>query len=400
MNIGEVRFWKENKECRYKEAKLLKITCSFCNEDIFVKLNQRNLECLKCNQNIKFYGIIYKATRKTNGRIYIGQTITPLRERIRGHLQERKNRTYFGLALKKYGVDEFDWEIIDFVSLEDKGTEQKYENSLNEKEIKWIKHYNTFVGWKNSNGYNLTTGGGNFLLAEISIAKRSAEKHGLAKLTNEQVKIIKLLLRDTGMYLKEISTVMDVSITTIYDIKHANSWGKVPIDENDLLSGQYQEFINLYPIGRNTFFVYDVHDLSFIGEFGNQRVCAELLGVDYRNLNVVLKGRRKTTGNYTFIYKSNYSEEWLKNTLPTLKSNIGKIFYVYNYKTGSFVDKYFNQNHCADKLGLSHIAINECLWKKQAFHKDYIFIFEEDHNEEWVKELIKKAKKNKMLSRK
>jgi hypothetical protein len=53
--------------------------------------------------------------------------------------------------------------------------------------------------------------------------KRSGENHGMAKLTKKKVKIIKLLLRDTGLYLQEIGKLMDVSLDAVYDIKSGKS---------------------------------------------------------------------------------------------------------------------------------------------------------------------------------
>lgn len=61
------------------------------------------------------FGIIYKATNKINNKCYIGQTTTPLKVRITKHisnaLRDNKNN-YFHNAIKKYGKNNFIWEII------------------------------------------------------------------------------------------------------------------------------------------------------------------------------------------------------------------------------------------------------------------------------------------------
>jgi group I intron endonuclease len=96
----------------------------------------------------KNYGIIYKATNKINGKSYIGQTVKPLNKRINNHISEALNEIndfYFHKAIRKYGEENFIWEIIaECNSLEE----------LNIAEIKLIKKYYTF-----KNGYNLTKGG-------------------------------------------------------------------------------------------------------------------------------------------------------------------------------------------------------------------------------------------------
>lgn len=62
-------------------------------------------------------GIIYKATSKTSGKIYIGQTTTSLNNRISNHkhkaLYNIDLKNHFHNAIRKYGIDDFIWEVID-----------------------------------------------------------------------------------------------------------------------------------------------------------------------------------------------------------------------------------------------------------------------------------------------
>jgi len=90
--------------------------------------------------------IIYKATNKINGKFYIGKTIHSLKNRKRKHIWEsKKPKHYFQTALKKYGIENFKWEILYTAS-----TKQE----LNEKEIYYISKLSS-----NTIGYNLTSGG-------------------------------------------------------------------------------------------------------------------------------------------------------------------------------------------------------------------------------------------------
>lgn len=52
------------------------------------------------------------------------------------------------MALNKYGIDNFVWEIVEDCNNLDE---------LNNKEVYWISHYNTMV----PNGYNMNKGGNN-----------------------------------------------------------------------------------------------------------------------------------------------------------------------------------------------------------------------------------------------
>jgi len=93
--------------------------------------------------------IIYKSTNKVNGKIYIGQTINSLESRIKNHIKESKKENVirpFLKAIKKYGIENFSFEIIDHANNLDE---------LNEKEIIWISEFNSIL----PNGYNITGGG-------------------------------------------------------------------------------------------------------------------------------------------------------------------------------------------------------------------------------------------------
>lgn len=85
--------------------------------------------------------IIYKVTNRLNGMVYIGQTSRSLNRRISEHLSN--NRTsYFDRALRKYGINNFNIEIIDIATSKEE---------LNEKEKYYIEYYDSKI----PNGYNM-----------------------------------------------------------------------------------------------------------------------------------------------------------------------------------------------------------------------------------------------------
>lgn len=89
-------------------------------------------------------GKIYKFQNKLNGKVYIGQTIADIRTRYNRHKHE--NRTYFEKATTKYGIENFDFKVIDRASTMEE---------LNAKEVFWIAFFNSMY----PNGYNLCEGG-------------------------------------------------------------------------------------------------------------------------------------------------------------------------------------------------------------------------------------------------
>ena len=92
--------------------------------------------------------IIYLVTNLVNQMKYVGQTIQTLKKRKAAHLNAayRGSTYYFHRSIKKYGKQNFSWEVIYKAS--------SFEE-LNGKEIEYIKKYNTFSKF----GYNLTEGG-------------------------------------------------------------------------------------------------------------------------------------------------------------------------------------------------------------------------------------------------
>lgn len=89
--------------------------------------------------------IIYKITNLINNKVYIGQTINSLEQRLSRHKQDALSGrldTHFARAIRKYGIDNFIAEVID--------TAQSQEE-LTQKEYYWIGYYHAC-----EQGYNET----------------------------------------------------------------------------------------------------------------------------------------------------------------------------------------------------------------------------------------------------
>jgi len=102
-------------------------------------------------------GIIYCATSPSNKK-YIGQTINGLKKRKNAHKTNALNKKYpqyFYRAIRKYGFDNFKWQILEEYKKEDR---LNLLNILNERELYWIKSENTC---DNKIGYNEKIGGNN-----------------------------------------------------------------------------------------------------------------------------------------------------------------------------------------------------------------------------------------------
>jgi group I intron endonuclease len=115
--------------------------------------------------------IVYKATNKINGKVYIGATTKSIKERIAHHIKDAfrndRPKRYFQEALMKYGPDNFQFEEIDHA---------KTKEEMYQKEDEWIAHYNST---DDRYGYNLNTGG-------ISGKKQESTKHKIGITTSKR----------------------------------------------------------------------------------------------------------------------------------------------------------------------------------------------------------------------
>lgn len=137
---------------------------------------------------------IYKITNTVNNKIYIGQSIRPIEQRFKRHINDAINNnldTHFARAIRKYGRDKFIIEQIDVASSQDE---------LNKKEQYWIKYYDTI-----NKGYNETDalykcGGNTYRSKSDKEMKEIIGKIRASKLNsnNPNSKIIKCLNTKTN----------------------------------------------------------------------------------------------------------------------------------------------------------------------------------------------------------
>ena len=144
---------------------------------------------------------IYKITNKINGKSYIGQSNNIYR-RFKEHC--RRDSLIIDQAIKKYGKENFNFEVIEECSLD----------KLNEKEVFWIKYFET-----NMNGYNLSLGGEQ---------QSSGENNGRSILKEEDILFIRISYKnhkkrkDIYEYFKD-----KISFSTFAKIWDGSSWSNI-----------------------------------------------------------------------------------------------------------------------------------------------------------------------------
>lgn len=143
---------------------------------------------------------IYCFTNVINNKKYIGQS-TNLEERKKSHYKNQNLSAYntiFYRALRKYGIDNFEYSILyekEFLTTEE----------LNELEIAYIEKFDSF-----HNGYNMNIGG-NYTSSQKILTKEDAEK-------------IYQMLISTDKPYKEIGSQYNVSESTIGMINKGKIW--------------------------------------------------------------------------------------------------------------------------------------------------------------------------------
>lgn len=92
-------------------------------------------------------GDIYMIFNNFNDKVYIGKAKNGAKDRWKDHIgYDLQNNQYIHRAMRKYGVENFQYKILEFDIPEER---------LNEREKFWIAYYQSQV----PNGYNETLGG-------------------------------------------------------------------------------------------------------------------------------------------------------------------------------------------------------------------------------------------------
>jgi group I intron endonuclease len=128
---------------------------------------------------------IYKVTNKSNGKVYIGfaSNLTKRKYRHKHYSLVKKVTNHFYTAIRKYGWNNFDWEII--YQTKDK------QYCLNVMEKFFIEEYRSYIGFDDCFGYNMTLGGdgalGNHKPKTPEHKKRISQSHKGKKLSQEHI---------------------------------------------------------------------------------------------------------------------------------------------------------------------------------------------------------------------
>jgi len=323
------------------------------------------------NRAIVKKGIIYKATGPT-GKVYIGKTVQGLKNRIKGHKNTSNNpnsKTYgchFARAIRKYGIKEFDWEILlDNIPATYLGDVEKIIISL----------YNSY-----ERGYNSTIGGEGTTGRMLSESERNA-----------------------------ISERQRGKNNSFYGKTHTNEVKKMLSDKSKMMSGpnhpQYGKSLSDATkskmskalSGESNPFYGRSHSVEAKLKISRARLGTSMSEETKKKISKTMS--KKHSGKNNPFYGKKHSKDtkdkisqWSKEFVRT-ESHKNKIsesnkrtkrknsmksavpFVV--RENDNIVGEWLLAVECAEDLNLDYGSILKCLKNKQKIHRGYTFKFKE-----------------------
>lgn len=240
--------------------------------------------------------IIYRIVNKINGKTYIGQTSRKLSTRLACH---KKAKTYFGSSLRKYGIENFHIEVLDY---------SKTRLELNEKEEYYISFYNCVA----PNGYNIHLGGSAKNMSEHTKKKLSNQRKGsipylairkAAEIRLKQIKRICIKTNEIKIYRTTHDAAIELNLRTTqihkcakYPNKGYTSGGFKweYIDCNNVTS--FEQRTETHWLAKNK--VVKLIKNNEIFEFKSQKEAAEFIKTRPQNISRVMTGKRLSIKGY------------------------------------------------------------------------------------------------------
>lgn len=219
---------------------------------------------------------IYKIQNKENGLVYIGKSIH-IEQRFKEHIRN----AYFRIdkAIAEFGEENFSFEII----------EECLPEELNEKEIYWIKYYNSYEG----EGYNDTPGGETNEAALIK-TRKPVEQYSLdGQLLHRYISAAEAS-RQTKIQASNIQYCCNshprYKHAGGFQWKYEGSLKQIKPIQTNVHSTKKKDIIQL---DKNN---------NIIGTYPSAMEAERQTKVNHRHISECCKSQRKTAGGYYWAY--------------------------------------------------------------------------------------------------
>ena len=270
---------------------------------------------------------IYKITNLVNNKIYIGQSINIKRRFEEHHYKPfyQKGDEYnipLYRAIRKYGVDNFNFEVI----------EECLPEELNDKEQYWIQYYNSYI--QNNCGYNLTYGG-----------------DGRATILHEKI----LNLWDNKKSISVIAKELEICKASV--INHLEGYINYSSDEAkkrgyELLKTDKK--VKLYDL-----------KLNLLNSFNNPEEAAKSLNVTVDSIKNCCQHRTHSCKGYILCWE---------NETPNLITKRKKVLQF--DLNGELIQSYIGVNEAARQTQIDSANISRCCNGKAKTAGGYVWKYE------------------------
>lgn len=275
---------------------------------------------------------IYKIKNLINNKIYIGQSLN-IKARWEKH-KKSKDNCAIHQALRKYGINNFSFEVI----------EECPPELLNEREIFWIKEYNSY-----NEGYNMTLGG------EGSLKRAIQSFNELGEFVKEYNSITEAAL-DTNTSSEKIISVCQHYPQRFYA---GNYQWKYADDKTIILPREKQKSKNIYQFDLNG---------NFIQRFSSLTEAANELNIDKSKICACCNGRQKTAYGYQWSYSSTIEKIKYKPPYRAVQQFS---------KDGEFIKEFKSISEAARKLKTTPGNVCSVCQGRSKSCKGYIFRYKE-----------------------
>ena len=201
---------------------------------------------------------IYKITNDINDKMYIGQTIRPIEERFKRHINSAINNeldTHFARAIRNIGAEHFKIELIDTASSQEE---------LTEKEYYWIHYYDAIHKGYNETDNKLKCGGNTYLSKTQNEMKIIGEKIRQTKLggKNPHARAVKCrnIKTNEELHFESLSKMQEYFKETNHAAIGKRCSGKIKslYKKDWQVAYENTEFSNDIKIGRATYNSKDI----------------------------------------------------------------------------------------------------------------------------------------------
>lgn len=286
---------------------------------------------------------IYKITNKINKKVYIGQTIN-FKKRMNQHkcFYKKKNVMLIDMAIRKYGVENFTFEIIETT---------KKQEIADELERYYIKKYDCKI--KNNKGYNLLDGGrkqqGSWNRKPInmySLDGKYIKTYECARIIEEEYPQYKeYRIKDTCVKkIKYKDKIFRYYVGNTNDI----------IVDKEILQNKHAKKVYQYDL-----------DGNFIASYNSLKEASEKTNTYRPSISSCLNGTYQYANNYMWFY-----EKKEKPTFDKSRKNGNKGIIIFQKLNGKIINTFNSTIEAVEFLGLEkkkYKTLCKCIQYKRDF---------------------------------